>query len=246
MKRNLLIGSVVLLAGSLFAADSSPKDDVLAAAKKLAAKDNYSWKITSDFGAASQFPALVSDMKTEKDGYTWLSFNWQDNPMEGVMKTTNNIAVKTEEGWKSGKELMADAGGGGGGGFGNPGIMTTRRLQNLRTPAAEVEDLVGKVKELKKDGDAYSGELTPEGANSLLTFGFGGRRGQAPPPATGAKGSVKFWIKDGVISKYESKASGKREFQGEERDVERNTTVEIKDVGTTKISVPEDAKKKLS
>jgi len=35
-------------------------------------------------------------------------------------------------------------------------------------------------------------------------------------------------------------------FNGEDRDVDRTTTVEIKDVGTTKIDVPEAAKKKLS
>src|SRR6185436_19265446 len=145
------------------------------------------------FGANSQFTPGPTEGKTA-DGYTWLSSSFQDNTMEGVMKGTNHIAAKTEDGWKSGSELQAD-GGGGGGGFGNPGMFMVRRMQNLKTPAQEIEDLVGKVKELKKDGDVYSGDLTAEGASSLLSFGFGGRRGnQAPPPATGAKGSVKFWV----------------------------------------------------
>jgi hypothetical protein len=60
-----------------------------------------------------------------------------------------------------------------------------------------------------------------------------------------AKGSVKFWLKDGTLSKYETKVSGKINFNGNERDVDRTTTVEIKDVGTTKVEVPEEAKKKL-
>jgi hypothetical protein len=34
-------------------------------------------------------------------------------------------------------------------------------------------------------------------------------------------------------------------FNGEDREVSRTTTYEIKDVGTTKVEVPEDAKKKL-
>ena len=39
---------------------------------------------------------------------------------------------------------------------------------------------------------------------------------------------------------------GKVSFNGNDRDVDRTTTVEIKDVGTTKVEVPEGAKKKLS
>ncbi len=40
MLKNTLFASVALLAGSLVAADSNPKDDVKAAAEKLAAKSN--------------------------------------------------------------------------------------------------------------------------------------------------------------------------------------------------------------
>src|SRR5262249_9041651 len=46
MKTKVLFSLALLAAGSLLAADSSPKDDVIAAAKKLAEKDNYSWKTT--------------------------------------------------------------------------------------------------------------------------------------------------------------------------------------------------------
>ena len=46
MKRNILFGTMILLAGSLFAADASPKDEVKAAAKALGSQTNYSWKAT--------------------------------------------------------------------------------------------------------------------------------------------------------------------------------------------------------
>jgi len=97
--------------------------------------------------------------------------------------------------------------------------------------------------EIKKDGDVYSGDLTEDGAKALLTAGF--RRNNANPP-TNAKGSVKFWVKDGAITKYETKGTGKGQFNGESMDIERTTTVEIKDVGKTKVEVPDDARKKLS
>jgi len=52
-------------------------------------------------------------------------------------------------------------------------------------------------------------------------------------------------LKDGQLSKYEIKASGKMDFNGNEQDVERTTTIEIKDVGTTEVKVPEEASKAL-
>ncbi len=237
MKKNILFGAVLLMAGSLLAADSTPKDDVTAAAKKLA-DTSYSWKQTLDLGPNSQFTPGPTEGKTEKDGYTWLSSSFQDNTSIGLSKG-KKVAVKTDEGWKTAEEL-----GDGGGGF-DPNTFMARRMQNLKTPADEIQDIVSKTGELKKDGDVISGDLTKEGAESMLTFGFGRRGGNRPPPKD-AKGSVKIWLKDGAISKYETKVSGKVDRQGEEMDIERTTTIDIKDVGNTKIEVPDDAKKKLS
>ena len=57
---------------------------------------------------------------------------------------------------------------------------------------------------------------------------------------------MKFWLKDGALAKYEFKVQGKVDFNGNEMDVDRATTVEIKDVGTTKVNIPAAAKKKLT
>jgi hypothetical protein len=240
MKKSMLIGSLVLMAGSLLAADS---DDVKAAARKLADQSNYSWKTTvvvPEGGGGNRFRPGPTEGRTEKDGYTFLSMTFGDNTSEAVLKGDKG-AAKMEGEWQSLSELAGD-------GQPGPGTFMARRLRNYKTPAAEAEDLAGKTKDLKKDGDMYSGELTEDGAKSLLTFG--GRRqgtgGQGPPEPKNAKGSVKFWLKDGQLAKCEYKVSGTINFGGEDRDIERTTTIEIKDVGKTKIEVPEDAKKKLS
>ena len=57
---------------------------------------------------------------------------------------------------------------------------------------------------------------------------------------------MKFWLKEGVLSKYEVKVKGTVSFNGNEFDNDRTTTVEIKDVGSTKVEVPSEARKKLS
>jgi len=78
--------------------------------------------------------------------------------------------------------------------------------------------------------------LTDEGAKAQFRIGS----------ASSAKGSVKFWIKDGALTKYEFNVKGTVEFNGNDVDIDRTTTVEIRDVGTTKVNVPEAATKKLS
>jgi len=244
MKKNALFGTLALVAGSLIAADSGPKDDVRAAAGKLAANSNYSWKTTVETaggggGGGGRFRPGPTEGKTEKDGFTFLSMTRGDNTMEAVLKGGKG-ALKTPDGWKSLAEATE-----GGDGQPNPTRFIGRMLQNFKTPAAQAEDLAAKAKELKKSDDAYAGELTEEGAKELLTFGPRPGGGNAPTPGN-AKGSVKFWVKDGVLAKYEFKVQGTINFNGNEVDIDRTTTVEIKDVGSTKVDVPEEAKKKVS
>jgi hypothetical protein len=235
MKKHLLFGTMALLAGSLLQANAAPKDDLTAAAKKLADKDNYSWKQKTENAGGGGFGGGAGEGKVEKDGYLWLSMTMRDNTIEAVKKGDKG-AIKTQDGWQSLSEATN----------GDPGPATfmARRLQNYKAPAAQAEELAGKVKEFKQDGDVYSGELTEEGAKSQLMFG--GRAGGGGPEISGAKGSAKFWVKDGVVSKYEIKVQGKVSFNGNDRDIDRTTTIEIKDIGSTKVEVPDDAKKKLS
>jgi hypothetical protein len=234
MKRNTLLGAITLLAGSLIAADSSPKDDVTAAAKKLGDQSNYSWKQTMENAGGQGFRGSTEG-KIEKDGFTSLAMTFGDNTTLAVLKGEKG-AIKTEDGWQSLEEAAGNQQG--------PGRFLGRMLRTFKAPAAQADDLAGKVKELKKDGDVYSGDLTEAGAKSLLTFG--GRGGGNGPEVSGAKGSVKFWIKDGTLSKYEFNVQGKVSFNGNDRDVDRTTTSEIKDVGSTKVEVPDEAKKKSS
>jgi hypothetical protein len=53
-------------------------------------------------------------------------------------------------------------------------------------------------------------------------------------------------LKDGQLQKYTIKLSGTVNFGGDDQDIEGTMTSEIKDVGHTKLEIPDDAKKKLS
>ncbi len=230
---------MALLAGSLLAADSSPKADVKNAAAALGSQTNYTWQATVEVPADSPFKPGPTDGKTEKGGYTTLSFNFGDNTTEAVTKGTNG-AVKTDDGWKTVAEALKDNGEGG---F-NPTMFIARMVQNYRVPAVEAASLADDAKELKKDTNSISGDLTEAGAKELLSFRRRGNGGDGPT-VSNAKGSVKFWLKDGKLAKYQWHLQGTVSFNGNDRDVDRTTTVEIKDVNSTKIEVPDEAKKKL-
>jgi hypothetical protein len=233
MKKTILFGAMALLAGSLFAADSSPKDDVINAAKKLADQPNYSWHTTVVVPEDARFKPGPTEGKTEKDGLTYVKLSFGDNDTEIYMQGTNAAVTDPDGGWQSLAELESDDQG--------PGRFMVGMIRNFKAPAAQVIDLVNGAKDLTKDGDAYSSDLTESGAKDLMTFRRGGGANVSNP-----SGSVKFWLKDGELVKYEFKVKGKISFNGNDFDVDRDSTVEIKDVGNTKIDVPADAKKKMS
>lgn len=236
MKKIVLFSSAAVLASaSLFAAESGPKDDITSAAKKLADAANYSWHTAVVVPESARFRPGPTDGKTEKDGYTQLKLSFGDNTTKAVLKGEKVTATDQDGEWQSQSDMENAEG---------PARFLGMMLRNFKAPAAQAAQLVSLSKELNKDGDTYSGALTEEGAKTLLTFRR--RAGGDAPSVTNPKGSVKFWLKDGALTKYEFNVKGTVDFNGNEIEQDRTTTVEIKDVGTTKTDVPEAAKKKLS
>ena len=203
------------------------------AAKKLSDQPNYSWRSTVVVPDDAPFKPGPTDGKTEKGSFTWLSLSMMDNKIEAVTKE-NKGAIKQDGEWKSLEDFDKEEG------FGRMPAMIVR---GVKTPAKEAADLASAAKELKADGEVISGDLTEEGAKKLQRFGPPDGEG---PTVSDAKGSVKFWVKDGTLVKYEFSLKGKISFNGNDFPNERTTTVEIKEVGATKLEVPEAVRKKIS
>lgn len=237
-----ILGLAAVLPAS--AVNRDAKEDLLAAVKKLAEAPSYAWTSTPQQnapagGGGNRFPAAgPSEGKAEKDGFVWISSKVGENAVEGVVKG-EKAAVKTAEGWTA----VAARGQGGQQGRRDPALMFGRMLQTLKAPAAQAESLANGLKEVKAEEGVYSGDLTEEAAKALMAFG--GRQGGQGPTIEGAGGSAKFWTADGALTKYEFKVTGKLKFGEREIEINRATTVELKDVGTAKLEVPEEAKAKL-
>lgn len=235
MKQNPLFGLFLLAAGSLLAAEPTPKDAVTAAAKKLGESSNYAWKTVVVVPEDAPFKPGPTEGKTEKDGCATFAMSFFDNKLQVVAKGDQRAVTDQEGNWKSLAETDQEEG---------PARFVGMIARNLKTPAKEAADIAGFAKEMKLADGVYASDLTEEGAKALQTFRA--RAGNEGPSVSDAKGSARFWIKDGVLTKYEFKLKGLIKFGDNEFPNERTTTVEIKDVGATKVEVPEAAKKKLS
>jgi hypothetical protein len=238
MKATLSAVGTILIAGSLGAADA-PKYEVTAAAKKLAGQANYSWKSTVAVPESAPFKPEreiqvrmigPTQGKTAKDGMTHIVSAFGDAKVEVVIKGDKAAVLNEEGAWQSATELENAEG---------LARFPALFARSVMTPAAQAAELASHAKELAKDGDAFSGDLTEEGAKAFLRS----RRGGDGPAVSNAKGSVKFWLKEGDLVKYEYKVQGTINFGGNDVDVERTTTIEIKGVGETKVDVPEEASK---
>jgi hypothetical protein len=231
----------IVLASSV-AARAADKDDALAAIKKLADAPNYSWSTELQGGFGNQQPV---EYKTEKDGYTaFIAASQQGDPTDIVMKGAQSVA-KMADGWKSAAELQKavdDAGG-----F-SPELMVLFRMTNFDAPATQCKALLEKAANIKKTNDVFTADLAETSAKELATFKMPASMTANFPAMTvkDAKGTLKLWVKDGTLNKMEIHLTGARTFNDQDMPVDETTTVTIKDVGTTKLTVPDDAKKKLA
>lgn len=233
MKTHAFCAILMLAAGSMLADDVS-KDDVVNAAKKLADTGNYSWTTTIE---RENFQVGPTQGKIQKDGLAYVVLGGRDDNTFPVVVKEGKGAIKTEDGWESLDDAAKDEGGG----FTR---FMAMRMRNFKAPTDEAISIAGDTKSLTKSDDVISGDLTEDGVKHLVSFGR--RRNGNPPEIKDAKGSVKFWVKDGVLSKFQYKVSGSREFNGEDRPIDATFTTEIKDVGTTKVTVPDEARSKMS
>lgn len=234
LTKTIVLGVIAMTANVLFAAESGPKEKLADAFKQLNAKSNYSWTSSSQEADGSPGRLGLIEGKTEKK-LVYLSFSPGGIPVEVYMKGDKG-AAKALEGWQTFDEISQTSG---------TAAAIVRFLKTSKAPVAECTSLAGHVKEFKTEDGVVSGELKEEAVKEMLSFGARRREGQDAPQISDAKGTTKFWVKDGALTKYETNVQGKVKAGDREAEINRTTTVEIKDAGSTKIDMPAEAKEKM-
>jgi hypothetical protein len=228
MKIKILLSAVAAIGGSLLAAQADPADDVTAAAQKLGSESSYSWHTTVVVPPDSRFKPGPTDGKIA-DGMNYVKMTFGDNTTEIFMKGTNAVLTNPDGGWQTLADMDDSQ---------FPGRMVAGMVRNFRTPSAQVQQLLSNTTNLQQTAGAYTGDLTAAGAKTLLSF-----RGRGGANISNPSGTVQFWVANGELAKYEFHVKGTTTFNDNDVTIDRDTTVEIKDAGATKIDMPDDAKK---
>lgn len=228
MKTKILL-SAVLISSSILAASADPADDVTSAAQKLGDESSYGWSTTVVVPADSRFKPGPSSGKIVKGDVTYIKTSFRNTTTEIYLKGTNAVLTNPDGGW----ETLADAESNDDG----PARFVGGMVRNFKTPAAQAAGLVADCPDLAQTNDAYAGNLTTDAAKKMLSF----RRGNAT--VSNPSGTVTFWVKDGELTKFETHVKGTVTFNDNDMDVDRDTTVEISNVGATTITLPDDVKK---
>ena len=259
MIRRILLSAVAAFAAGAVTAHADTKDDLQAAFQKLSDSANYSWSADTENANGPGFGAGTTEGQTEKDGFTHYTIPTRDGTTD-VYTKGDKAAIKTDSGWQLASEILANAdqngGGGGGGGF-DPNVFMARRVQTMKPPAEQAISEIGNLTNIQSTADGFSADFTQDGAKQLLTFGRrrpanadnnnnGGGNNFPTPDISNAKADLKVTVKDGVVTQTVLHVSGTVSFNGNDRDIDRTTTTTFKDVGSTTVTVPDDAKAKLN
>ena len=217
------------------AAQADPKQELAQAIGSLQNKTNYSWTATTvPHGERTPWVQSPINGKTEKGGRTYFAFSIEGNQVEAAFLGTRS-AINTDGVWELATELTGER------------LALANRLQAFKAPAVEAEELLNQSQNLRRNRDgSFEAELPAPVVKEMLAERS--RSGIQEGGPANPKGSVKFWVRNGVLEKFEYTLQGKiiiPDFR-QEFDVDRTTTVEIKNVGSTRVTLPPAAMQKLS
>lgn len=229
------------LAGSAAADPAGSADDLKSAVRKLSEAASYTWSVESSAAGdtAEKYAAGPLDGKTEKGGFTWIRTR-ETPPIEIGLKA-QKMVVRLDEGWAleqdlaSGARLRPHA-----------NLTLVRSLKTHPRPAAQAALLLKHSKDLKEGVPGYfTATLEEAGVKELLRQSI--RMGRNPE-VTPKDGTVAFTTRDGVVVRYEYSLHGDVSYPAPAASTwtaELRSTVDIKEIGTTSVELPEEARKKL-
>ncbi len=249
------------LTAAIFAslAHGTPVDDAIVAAMKLADQPNYSWtaNVVRDarsytvegktiVGGFTQVivPASVA-MPANPEMRGRVGRGSSDSNVAAIFKGSETHVVETAEGWMTPLELASLPPAPRSGSGRRRGLVNDLPLSfAISLPHEDIGIIIGGGTDLKVEGGIVSGRLSDTGAKLLLL-----PPGQENVAPVAASGTFKLWINEGMLARYEVQLTGiVAVTAGQNRRAVKTTqtiTTELKDIGSTKLAVPPEAKAKL-
>lgn len=215
----------------------SAKAIVVQAAHTLGKQSSYRWETIIKVPEGTRFAPGPIRGKRGDDGVVHVISGEGQFATEAVIAGERTAVVDREGKW----QLLANLESGQG--FGR---FIASRVRSIKVPEAEALEMTEFVDDLQLIDGVYCEELSEDEAKELATASsrsrFGsGRRGRGPSEVVFAKATQKYWVKDGVLVKFEQFLDASIDRGGTEQIVERTTTTTISEIGVTKHDAPEAA-----
>ena len=230
----LTLSMIVCLGGTALAADPPPASDppqvVKDAIQKLADSANFTWRaITRE---TSQSVTVIQDGQTQQDGSTLIRLNSGGSNIQIALKGGSSV-LNVGGAWMTADEATDQR-------------QAARFMSTVTSPALVAGRIASRLDNLRADGSEFVAQLSGGEVNNVISplYSLDAIRIRGVSE-TGAKATIKFWITAGVLTKYQVHATGTMTRGGDATPVDLTVTVDFRDIGTTKVSLPEQARKKL-
>lgn len=167
---------------------------------------------------------------------------------------SNRWVFETDEGWKTLQQLPAPSlpmrGGPVTRGIFSRSVSvgTSLRSFGTRRPDHEIAALIDGLEGVESLGAGlYCAELTPETVTELVAIPLPPVPVLMPTPSIkNATGSVRFWLRDGALVRYELTVSATRVNRGPSAPFNFKVDRELTNVGSTVVDVPPEVKEKFA
>lgn len=231
MKTVTSILTCIATSGLLAWADDESTAAVMQAARAISHENGYAWTSTSASAAGTHdWRQGPTHGKAQKNGYTYVTFTLGDGTVEMAFHREKSV-IKWSDQWYGLGDLKEDV------------AWIADRLKTYKAAAEEAAFLAQHSPDLQpgQDGD-YAGKIDDDALRFLLSRG----RRQVENVAE-IKGTVRFWIQDGRLQKYQYNLKGPVPYgsEGAIVSLDRTTTVELKDIGNVDVKIPPAAEEKL-
>jgi hypothetical protein len=222
-----------MIATILAAAVALQSEELADATKKSATMESYTFKEETKAGKGKHQPG-AAEGRYQKDQ----AMAFKIGSAEGFKKA-GLIIYKDGEEWKKVEKAQKGE---------KKQTPAAAGISAVKLPHEELEGFEKNFEKVEKSAEKdnnctlWTGTLTPAAARTLVSTG--GKK-EAKTTST-YSGTAKVWVNDqGVIVKYEILSHMKGEDKKGPVELDITKTVVITEVGTTKVEVPEEAKKLL-
>jgi hypothetical protein len=228
----------LFFAGSAGGADAMSK--LKGAIQKLNESTGYTWAYSTTAGPGDRMVTVPREGRLEAPGLMHLTTRARNAENESEFIIQNGkMVIRTKDGWKTSDELIRESGQGA-----TATSSYVREAEKSKPAGEEMAELLRNLENLREESGGWiSGSIKAGFLDQQLRRGA--RNAATEISVVGASGTVRVLVRDGVVSQCVTRIQAKVATVDRQSIVDRSTVIDFRNIGSTRIVVPDEARKKL-